>query len=53
MYYNLRPDVTKAILAEKRTLDSLTEADFIFVSQQKGVDMRIGIDIASVTYESR
>lgn len=53
MYYNLRPEVTKALLAGKRTLDSLTEKDFTFVSQQKGVDMRIGIDIASVTYKKQ
>ena len=53
VYYNLRPEVTKAILAGKRTLDSLTEDDFIFVSQQKGVDMRIGIDIASITYKKQ
>lgn len=51
MYYNLRPDVTKSLLLGKIKLEDLTEGDFTFVSQQKGVDMRIGIDIASITYK--
>lgn len=49
--YNLRPDVTKALCAGKRTVDSLTEQDFVFNAQQKGVDMKIGIDIASLSYK--
>ena len=53
MYYNLRPDVTKDLLSGKRNLDSLTERDFVFVSQQKGVDMRIGIDIVSMTFKKQ
>ena len=53
MYYNLRPEVTKELLSGKRTLDNLTESDFVFVSQQKGVDMRIGIDIASMTFKGQ
>lgn len=51
--YNLRPETTKELCAGKRTLDSLTEADFIFVAQQKGVDMKIGIDIASLAYKKQ
>lgn len=53
MYYNLRPEITKKLLAEKLTLDDLSENDFEFVSRQKGVDMRIGIDIASMTYKKQ
>lgn len=53
MYYNLRPDVTKDLLSGKRDLASLTEKDFVFVSQQKGVDMRIGVDIASMTFKKQ
>jgi len=52
-YYNLRPEVTKKLLAGTKTLDSLTEDDFIFVAQQKGVDMRIGVDIASLAYKKQ
>lgn len=51
MYYNLRPDATKKLLSGKITVDQLSEDDFVFVAQQKGVDMRIGIDIASMTYK--
>lgn len=51
VFYNLRPDVTKALCCGKRTLDSLTANDFVFSAQQKGVDMKIGIDIASLAYK--
>lgn len=51
--YNLRPDVTKKLLAGTRTLDSLTEEDFMFVAQQKGVDMRIGIGISSLAFKKQ
>jgi Uncharacterized conserved protein len=53
MHYNLRPDVTKRLISGAITLDELTEEDFIFVAQQKGVDMRIGVDIASVTFKKQ
>lgn len=51
--YNLKASVTKDLLNGKRTLDSLVESDFEFHSQQKGVDMRIGIDIASLAYKKQ
>lgn len=51
--YNLRPDVTRKLLAGTRALDSLTEDDFMFVAQQKGVDMRIGIDISSLAFKKQ
>ena len=53
MYYNLTPDTTKKLLQHKITLDSLTENDFMFVAPQKGVDMRIGLDIASMAYKKQ
>lgn len=52
-HYNLKHGVTKALLQGKISLDALTPGDFDFVAQQKGVDMRIGIDIASVTYKKQ
>ena len=51
MFYNLKPEVTKDLCSGKRTLDSLTEADFLFSVQQKGVDMKVGVDIASLAYK--
>lgn len=52
-YYNLNPEVTKNLLQGKIGLEDLTQSDFSFFAQQKGVDMRIGIDIASVTYKKQ
>ncbi len=52
-HYNIRPEVTKQILKGKKDINSLTEQDFVFVTQQKGVDMRIGIDISSLTYKKQ
>lgn len=51
--YNIRPEVTKDLLNGKRTLESLTEADFRLNLVQKGVDMRIGIDIASMAFKKQ
>ena len=53
MNYNLKPDVTKALLAGKRDLSSLSDSDFVFNVQQKGVDMKIGVDIASLAYKKQ
>ena len=52
-YYNLKPDVTKKLMQGKIMLDALSEDDFMFVSTQKGVDMRIGLDIASLAYKKQ
>lgn len=51
--YNLRPEVTKKLLLGKMSLTELTEKDFMFVAPQKGVDMKIGIDIASLAYKKQ
>ena len=51
--YNLKPDVTKDLLLGKRVLDDLKESDFDFNAQQKGVDMKIGIDIASLSFKKQ
>lgn len=51
--YNLRPDVTKKLLNGSKKLEELTEDDFVFIAQQKGVDMRVGVDIASLAYKKQ
>ena len=51
--YNLKPDVTKALLAGKIQLSDLTENDVVFHVEQKGVDMKIGLDIASMAYKKQ
>lgn len=53
MHYNLKPETTKALLSGKKTIEELSEDDFVFTAQQKGVDMKIGIDIASMTYKKQ
>ena len=46
--YTLNADKTKKICAGKISLDELKEADFDLDIVQKGVDMRIGLDIATL-----
>ena len=53
MYYNLKPEVTKALLTGKIEITDLKNDDLMFEAQKKGVDMRIGIDIASLTYKKQ
>lgn len=46
--YQLKPDKLKKILSGSLDLSDLTEADFLLDITQKGVDMRIGLDIAGL-----
>jgi uncharacterized LabA/DUF88 family protein len=41
----------KEVLSHKRKFEGLTDDDFYFELRQKGVDMKIGIDIASLAYK--
>lgn len=49
--YNLKPSVTKKLLSGFMSLDDIDENHFDFVATQKGVDMRIGVDIASMAFK--
>jgi len=51
--YNLKPDVTKKILNGSKALEDLTENDFSLSLTQKGVDMRIGVDISSLAFKKQ
>lgn len=46
--YVLKPDIVKKICNHTKQISELTEQDFTLEIQQKGVDMRIGLDIASL-----
>ena len=46
--YTLRPEAVKKLFRGDLQLNSLTEADFILDIKQKGVDMKLGIDILSI-----
>ncbi len=43
--WRLHPDTLKALIAKQIVIDSLVDKDFKYDVQQKGVDMRIGLDI--------
>ena len=51
--YNLRPEVTKALFNGEKTLDEIGDSDFVLNIVQKGVDMRIGVDISSMAYKKQ
>lgn len=46
--YRLRPEKLKKLLAGSVALSDLTESDFTLDITQKGVDMRLGLDIATL-----
>lgn len=52
-HYTLRPEVIKKLCSGSRTFDSLQENDFMLSVDQKGVDMKIGLDIASLAYKKQ
>jgi len=47
----LKPDTLKDVLQEKTQIEELTDNDFVYDLQQKGVDIKIGIDIASLAIQ--
>ena len=50
-YYELTPDATKRVVAGRTKVSELDDADFRVAFKQKGVDMRMGVDISSLAYE--
>lgn len=51
--YNLKPEVTKKLLNGKLSLEDLSMKDFSLSLTQKGVDMRIGVDISSLAFKKQ
>ncbi|MGN0554700.1 MAG: NYN domain-containing protein [Candidatus Fimenecus sp.] len=51
--YNLKPEVTKELLCSSKKMEDLTENDFRLNIVQKGVDMRIGVDISSMAFKKQ
>ncbi len=51
--YNLRPEITKQLLAGKISVTDITEKDLSLTIKQKGVDMRIGIDIVAMAIKKQ
>jgi uncharacterized LabA/DUF88 family protein len=50
-HWEIKPDVLKALLAKKISLADLKEDDVRYDVKQKGVDMRIGLDIAAMAFK--
>jgi uncharacterized LabA/DUF88 family protein len=51
--WQIKPFVLKALLKGERDFLSLADRDFTYSVQQKGTDMRIGVDIASVAHKQQ
>lgn len=51
--YSLKLDAQKSLLDGEKSIADLTVADFTTTFTQKGVDMRIGVDIASMTFKKQ
>lgn len=50
-HYTIKPESIKKLCNGSTTFDELSENDFVLKLDQKGVDMKIGIDIASLSYK--
>ena len=44
----LHPEITKELLSGKKKLEDLKEDDVYMEIRQKGIDMKIGVDISSL-----
>lgn len=53
LQYTLSPDVIKDIFTGKRNVSDITEANFTLTMKQKSVDMKLGIDIATMTLKKQ
>lgn len=50
-HYTIRPNIVKKLCNGTLSFSDLTENDFCIEIDQKGVDMKIGLDIASLAYK--
>jgi uncharacterized LabA/DUF88 family protein len=53
VHWQLKQDSLRALVGGRREWVSICDDDFILSFRQKGVDMRIGLDIASLAYGGR
>lgn len=52
-HWTFKVEVMQDLLKGKRDLTSLTETDLLLDIKQKGVDMRVGVDVASLAYKKQ
>jgi uncharacterized LabA/DUF88 family protein len=53
LHYSLKPEATKKILRGELKLEEILQSDLMLNIEQKGVDMRIGVDISSLVFKSQ
>lgn len=53
IHWQLKPGVLKALAAGKQVWSEITDDAFQLNLRQKGVDMRIGLDIASLSFKAQ
>lgn len=51
--WRIKPSALSAVLRNEREFVDLTDRDFEYEVRQKGTDMKIGLDIASVAYKKQ
>lgn len=51
LFFQISQDAMKRLCAGKASVEDLKESDFKITFKQKGVDMKLGIDISSLAYE--
>lgn len=52
-HWTPRPEKLKHLLLGKINVSALQEEDVLYAAPQKGVDMRIGLDIASISFKKQ
>lgn len=52
-YYSIKQETIKKLLSGKIKVEALTEKDLQLQAGQKGVDMRIGLDISSMAFKKQ
>ncbi len=53
LHYFINPNATKKLLRGELQISDLTQTDLTLNIEQKGVDMRIGIDISSLAFKNQ
>lgn len=53
VHYELKKNILNKLFSGSLTISDIKENDFQFKAEQKGVDMRIGLDIASMAYKKQ
>lgn len=51
LHYNIKPEAFKKLVNGQITISDLTDNDLKLNLEQKGVDMRVGIDISSLSFK--